>query len=426
MVDDTGVPTVEHPRPHKGPPPHEPVGATEIAHPEFGDALAALIERALDLLHADTAAVLLTDPSGRSLVASAARGIAGEVRQGVRVPIGQGFAGTVAAQRRVIAVQHVGADTVLNPLLRDAGIRSLLGAPLVVDGAVIGVLHVGSLTARRFRDVDHEMLQLIADRAALAIQAELARSQRNAATVLQNWMLPEQPTPVADLDIGARYVAGDQLGIVGGDWYDVLETPSGAVLMVVGDVLGHGLRAAQTMTQLRTVLRTHALTVADPALLLDQLDRYARAYHPGVMATVWCAVLAPDRSRLDMSSAGHPVPLLALPGQAPEPVAVPPDLPVGVTVAGATRRVTSVGFPAGAMVCAYSDGLVERRGLDPDVGLGNLTVALRDAARPDGSPGLSGGGDPSVETICAAVMATVVGDTPVGDDIALLVARRRP
>lgn len=418
MVDDTAVPTTHPHRPRADAPPRTMTGSTQLAHADVGDALTALIERALELLRADTAAVLLTDPSGRSLVASAALGIAGEVRQGVRVPIGQGFAGTVAAQRRVIAVEHVDADTVLNPLLRDAGIRSLLGAPLVVDGHVIGVLHVGSLTTRRFRDVDHEMLQLVADRAALAIQAELARAQRSAATVLQDWMLPEQPTPVADLNVGARYVAGDQLGIVGGDWYDVLEMPSGAVLLVVGDVLGHGLRAAQTMTQLRTVLRTHALTVDDPAVLLDQLDRYARAYHPGVMATVWCAVLSPDRSRLDMSSAGHPVPLLVLPGRAPEPVAVPPDLPVGVTVAGAVRRVTPVGFPAGALICAYSDGLVERRGLDPDAGLDNLTLALHDAVRP--------GDDQNVEAICAAVMATLVGDTHVGDDITLLVARRRP
>ncbi|MGD9990230.1 PP2C family protein-serine/threonine phosphatase [Pseudonocardia sp.] len=423
MVDDAGAPTVAHPRRSAGAPPDVLRGATQVAHPGLGDALTALIERALELLRADTAAVLLTDPSGRSLVASAARGIAGEVQQGVRVPIGQGFAGTVAAQRRVIAVEHVDADTVLNPLLRDAGIRSLLGAPLVIDGEVIGVLHVGSLTTRRFRDVDHEMLQLVADRAALALQAELARTQRNAAAVLQNWMLPEQPTPVPDLDVGARYVAGDQLGIVGGDWYDVLEMPSGGVLMVVGDVLGHGLRAAQTMTQLRTVLRTHALTVDGPAQLLDLLDRYARTYHPGVMATVWCAVLSPDHERLDMSSAGHPVPLLAPPGRAPSAVAVPPDLPVGVSAPGLTRRVTSVEFPAGALVCAYSDGLVERRGLDPDIGLHNLTVALRNAIRPDGTHGDEA---PSVETICAGIMATVVGDTPVGDDVALLVARRRP
>ncbi|GEL25834.1 cyclic diguanylate phosphodiesterase [Pseudonocardia sulfidoxydans NBRC 16205] len=423
MVDDAVVPTVEHRRPLPGTSPTGATGATQVAHPDIADALTTLIERALDLLQADTAAVLLTDPSGRSLVASAARGITGEVQQGVRIPIGRGFAGTVAAQRRVIAVEHVDSGTVLNPLLRHAGIRSLLGAPLMVDGEVIGVLHVGSLTTRRFRDVDHEMLQLIADRAALAIQAELTRAQRNAAAVLQNWMVPEQPTPVPDLDVAARYVAGDQLGIVGGDWYDVLEMPSGRVLMVVGDVLGHGLRAAQTMTQLRTVLRTHALTVDDPARLVDQLDRYARTYHPGIMATVWCAVLSPDDGRLEMSSAGHPVPLLALPGRAPDVVAVPPDLPVGVTMPGATRRVTSVEFPAGALICAYSDGLVERRGLDPDVGLDNLTLALRDATSADGAHGRE---VPSVETICAEIMATVVGGTPVGDDIALLVARRRP
>src|ERR1700733_178906 len=125
--------------------------------------LAALAERVREALQADTAVVLLLDPSGTHLVATAASGLEEEVRQGVRIPVGRGFAGRVAAGRRPVIINRVDATNVINPILLDTGVRSLIGAPLTVSGEVIGVLHVGSLTERVFGSHDADLLQLAAD-----------------------------------------------------------------------------------------------------------------------------------------------------------------------------------------------------------------------------------------------------------------------
>ena len=121
-------------------------------------------------LDADTAAVLLLDRSGRHLIATAASGLEEEVRQGVR-PVGQGFTGRIAAEARPIILDHVDHGNVLNPILLEKGIRSLIGVPLLVNGAVIGVLHVGSVGSRVFTGDDTALLQMAADRAALAVQS---------------------------------------------------------------------------------------------------------------------------------------------------------------------------------------------------------------------------------------------------------------
>ncbi len=115
------------------------------------------------------------------LRARAAKGIEEEVEQGVRIPVGKGFAGRIAAERRPIAIEDVDHADILNPLLRQKGIRSLLGVPLLIEGRVLGVLHVGTLTPREFTAEDSELLQVAADRAALAIDhAILYEHERSA------------------------------------------------------------------------------------------------------------------------------------------------------------------------------------------------------------------------------------------------------
>src|SRR5205807_10587394 len=145
-------------------------------------ALPALLQRAKQTLRADTAALLLLD--GPQLVAVAAAGLEEEVYQGVRIPVGGGFAGRVAAGRRPVILDEVGPTTVLNPILMEKGIRSMLGVPLITDGTVIGVLHVGSLTPRGFTGDDASLLQLAADRAALTVQSLRSADDRIAAEAL--------------------------------------------------------------------------------------------------------------------------------------------------------------------------------------------------------------------------------------------------
>jgi GAF domain-containing protein len=136
---------------------------------EVGDLLHTLLRRVRDLLEADTCAALLLDEGRQELVAREAVGIEEEVEQGVRIPVGQGFAGRVAADRRPVILEDVDHADIFNPILREKGIKSLLGVPLLVHGDIIGVLHVGTLTPRRFTGEDVELLQLAADRVAVAL-----------------------------------------------------------------------------------------------------------------------------------------------------------------------------------------------------------------------------------------------------------------
>ena len=141
--------------------------------------LAELVERTREALQADTAAVLLLDFASGHLVATAAAGLEEEVRQGVRIPVGRGFAGRIAAEHRPVILDHVDHTTVLNPILWAKGIQSMMGVPMVAGGKVIGVLHVGSLTPRQFTSYEVELLQLAGDRAAAsAIRAGSRRSRR--------------------------------------------------------------------------------------------------------------------------------------------------------------------------------------------------------------------------------------------------------
>ena len=224
------------------------------------DFLAELPDRAKDVLQADTAAVLLLDYSSGTLIATAAAGLEEEVSQGVRIPVGRGFAGRIAAEHRPVILDHVDHTTVLNPILLSKGIRTLMGVPMVAAGRVIGVMHVGSLTPREFTGQDAELLQLAADRAATAVRSQTARDDRLAAAALQRSLLPTALPVVPGAEMAARYVPGQ--GVVGGDWYDVFVLPSGELGVVTGDVAGSGLPAAVIMGRMRSALRAYALETA--------------------------------------------------------------------------------------------------------------------------------------------------------------------
>jgi signal transduction histidine kinase len=161
-----------------------------LAHLRLDDLLDALLVRTRRLLDVDTCAILLLDEETDELVACAALGIEEEVEQGVRIPVGAGFAGKIAAQKEPLVLDDVDHGDVLNPILRQKGLKSMLGVPLVVEGDVRGVLHVGSLAFRDFHPDEVELLQLVADRAALAIDhARLFEAERAARERIENVQL---------------------------------------------------------------------------------------------------------------------------------------------------------------------------------------------------------------------------------------------
>ncbi len=367
--------------------------------------LETLVERVREALQADTAAILLLDHPSGQLVATAASGLEEEVQQGVRVQLGKGFAGRIAALGRPVILDEVDHTKVVNPILLARGIRSLMGAPLLTDGRVVGVLHVGTLRPRSFTSQDVDLLQLAADRAALAVQALTTRLDRAAASALQRSLLPSALPSVAGIQMAARYVPGT--GNVGGDWYDVFVLPAGELCAVIGDVAGSGLKAAAIMGRIRSALRAYALETSDPADILSRLEGKLHYFEPDAMVTVLCAVFSPALDEVRVSSAGHLPPVLARPGSATEPADIAPDLLIGFPDVR-PRHVTTLDLPPGTVLCLYTDGLVERRDRPIDEGISKLCSAVTAS-------------DP--ETGCAAVMAAMADYSPHSDDVALLMFR---
>ncbi|HEY3882437.1 MAG TPA: GAF domain-containing SpoIIE family protein phosphatase [Trebonia sp.] len=376
--------------------------------------LSALLERVKAVLQADTAAVLLLDVPAGQLVATAASGIEEEVRQGVRVPLGEGFAGRVAASREPVILDKVDHTTVRNPLLTERGIRSLLGVPLLAGGKVIGVLHVGSLSGRPFGQEDVELLQLAADRAALALYSITSQDNALAAVALQRSLLPTALPSVPGLGLAARYIAGS--GTVGGDWYDVFTVPDGRLAIVVGDVAGSGLEAAVIMGRMRSALRAYVLETADPGTALRMLDRKIQYFEPDAMATVLYGLYTPGTGELVVSSAGHLPPVIAAPGTRAGLLPVRPDPPIG-TADDPARRSATFAVPPGALLCCFTDGLVERRDQPIDQRMDTLAATL-------GKQVAAGAAGASAENACVEVMRALVGNTRSRDDIAVITLSR--
>jgi phosphoserine phosphatase RsbU/P len=365
-----------------------------------------LLDRLQEILKADTAVVLLLDRSGQNLIASAAKGVEEEAIQRSRVPVGEGLIGRIATELQPMLVENIAAVDLYSPLLVQRGIRSVLGVPLIANGALVGVLHVGSLTERRFTGSDVELLQLAADRAALAVKTVTSRAEQAAARALQESLLPTRPPKLPGVEIAVRYVPGT--ADVGGDWYDAFALPTGEVCLAIGDVAGHGLDAAVIMGRLRSALRAYALVSRDPAEVLYNLDNEVQTFEADTTATVLYAVCDPSMDRAEISSAGHLPPVIVPPGQPAAFLDISPDPLIGSDKVR-PRRSTTVKIPQGSLLCLYTDGLVEHR----DQPIGGRLTQLRESLYL-GLP----------EAVCTTVMATLIGRQPAEDDIAMLVLRR--
>jgi anti-sigma regulatory factor (Ser/Thr protein kinase) len=369
--------------------------------------LAELLDRISEILDSDTTAILLLEPGGEMLRARAAKGIEEEVEQGVRIPVGGGFAGRIAAERHPISIEDVDHADILNPILREKGIRSLLGAPLMIEGRVLGVLHVGTLTPREFTPDDADLLQLAADRAAIAIEQAQVDQRRQVAEALQRTLLPASLPAMPGLEIAGRYLPAAG-GSLGGDWFDAFLLPSGRIALTVGDVVGHGVTAAAVMAQLRTALRAYAVESHEPAEVVARVNAMMCQLGPSAMTTLAYLVLDAGDESLELVNAGHPPPLLIDPG-AGESRFLPLQggIALGATAA-ATYRSERLAFPPRAMVVLYTDGLVERRGTSIDDGLEELRALVSDCE--------------DVEGLCSLVAARMVPKAPL-DDVAVVAAR---
>jgi len=376
---------------------------------DVADLLDELLDRVRDLLDTDTAAILLLDPHAGQLLPTAAKGLEEDVRQAIRVPVGHGFAGRIAAERRPLVLNEVAETDVVSPVLLRTGVRSLLGVPIFAAGQLIGVLHVGTFAPRAFTDEDVRLLELAADRASIAGQIRSHKLEQTAALALQRSLLPAQLPDLPGLTAAARYVPGHDFG-VGGDWYDLFTLPSGWLGVVIGDVSGHGLASAVVMGRVRSALRAYALVSDDPAEVLTLLDRKIHHFEAGSLTTALYAMVSPDRETIRLSCAGHLRPLLAVPGRPTTQLDIPVDTPLGLARAHRSRRTTEVALPPHALLLCYTDGLVERRDQVIDVGIKSLTGVIE---------------ADEADAACNTAM-TVVAGGQTGDDIAVLALRRSP
>jgi serine phosphatase RsbU (regulator of sigma subunit) len=308
-----------------------------------------------------------------------------------------------------VVLDVVGPETVVNPILWRSGIRSLLGVPLIADGRLVGVMHVGTYTPRRFSEDDTSVLQVAANRIATTLVSEQSAVDRAAARTLQQSLLPDDLPDVEGLEFCSRFVPAEDFG-VGGDWYDAFQLPDGQIGIVIGDVAGSGLPAAVVMGRIRSALRAYALESASPAEALDRLRRKFNHFEPEHMATVIYLTIAADLDHFLVASMGHLPLVVAAPGDDSVLLACSPSQPIGV--GDADRPVdTTCPLVPGTTIALYTDGLVERRRAPIDDGLERLRSAVR--------PG-------PVDDVCNEVMDALIGGESAEDDVALLLCRRLP
>ena len=382
---------------------------SELGLEELLDEVLVRVQEALGV---DTVAVLLHDPETNQLVARAAKGIEEEVEQGVRIPVGKGFAGRIAAERAAIAIADVDHADILNPILREKGIRSLLGVPLIVEGGLIGVLHVGSLVPRIFGERDLAVLQVAAARVAPGIErarlySALEREHR-VAMMLQRSLLPRELSSVVGTSVAARYLPARDG--VGGDWYDVIELPHGLIGIAIGDVVGHGIRAAALMGQIRFALHAYALEGHPPARTLELVDRYVQTMREHPMATAAYAVFDTETGVLRFATAGHLPPIIVGPTRS-FVVDASPGAPLGAFPYGSCPE-HQMSLDSDEMILMYTDGLVERRSSPLEEGIEELLALVST-------------GD-SAEQACRNAMEGLVPPEGLDDDVALVVLHNVP
>ncbi|HWT07080.1 MAG TPA: GAF domain-containing SpoIIE family protein phosphatase, partial [Xanthomonadales bacterium] len=296
---------------------------------------------------------------------------------------------------------------------RTLAVRSILTVPVVAPAGAI----LGALTCVRdaadprddYRDEDLRFVEEVGRRAGAAIaNAQLYERERRIAVELQAASLPQSLPHVAGLELDADYRPGSDEATIGGDWYDAFVLDDGRVAITVGDVLGHGLHAAVTMTKLRQAMQAAAMVVPDPNVMLDVADKTLRLLDPDGYATALAALYDATARTLTFASAGHAGPAVRTPDGRLEDFTSEGQM-LGLRPGG-ERATNVVPAPPGAVMVFYTDGLTEAT-RDTDEGQRRLHEVL---ARDDIVHG-----DRPARTI----VQQVLGATEASDDIAVLVAR---
>ena len=311
--------------------------------------------------------------------------------------------------------------------IRKFGIHSILSVPIRARGVTLGV--AAFLRGQRpepFEQDDVLLAEELTARAALSLDnARRYTSERTTALALQRSLLPQRLPRQSAVEVASRYLPASVHVGVGGDWFDVIPLSGARVALVVGDVVGHGIHASATMGRLRTAVRTLADVDLPPDELLTCLDDMVSRLSADadaddgagnnagddaendVGATCLYAVYDPVSRRCCLARAGHLLPALVTLDGAVSFLDLPVGPPLGL--GGLPFESTEVELPAGSVLALYTDGLIESRYDDIDLGLERLRRALTHQ-------------EPSLETTCDNILKAVLPERPT-DDVALLLAR---
>jgi len=301
------------------------------------------------------------------------------------------------------------------PVARLVAGASMLLLPLLAGDVMLGFfVCVRRVGFHRFDAYDTEIGMEFARRAALFMDSARRYSRERAtALTLQRSMLPTGLSHPASVEVRHRYLPGSKLIEVGGDWYESIALPGGRVALVVGDVAGHGVRAAVTMGRLRTAIKTLTMLELTPAETLQRLDdlMHELGELEPHFATCVYAIFDSVEGTCELASAGHLPPLLVRPDGTSEFLDVSPAPPLGIGASPIASRTLKI--DDGSLLVMYTDGLVERRTEDIDEGLAGLKKIF----------GPSSPAEP-LEDLCRRTLAGVYDDHQ-RDDIAILIARLR-
>ncbi|MFJ7948540.1 SpoIIE family protein phosphatase [Streptomyces sp. NPDC096354] len=321
---------------------------------------------------------------------------------------------------------HGGADA-------PGGFHSILLLPLLARGETLGLVQFfrgGSSTP--FDEDDLLLAQEIAARAAVSIDnARRYTHERSTALTLQRSLLPQHSVEQSAAVVATRYLPGGSRAGVGGDWYDVIPLSGARVALVVGDVVGRGLRAAATMGRLRTAVRAFAdidlmpdelLTHLDDVVIRLQHEEHEAGQDAGeTTATCLYAIYDPVSRVCSLASAGHVLPAVVTPPDSEaDALAVRsvefPEMPIGppLGLGGLPFETTQLELPEGSLLALFTDGLIQSRTRDVDTARTLLSDVLAGAPESPGPP----------DEICDRLLAALLPCRPA-DDVALLVARTR-
>ena len=297
-------------------------------------------------------------------------------------------------------------------LLRDLALLSALTVPLISEGRPLGTISwVNGETDRRFSPDDIAFAEDLARRAATAIDNSLLHTElREVAERLQEAVRPAELPELVGWQLDAAYSSAGRAS-VGGDFYDVIPLSDGRVGLAIGDVMGRGVAAAAAMSQIRAALRALVAVDPDPRTVMTRLDLLYERFPSDQLVTLVYALADPELDQLSISSAGHPLPVLAGSDGSTTFVPCPAGTLLGAGAPAVSRRATVVPFLAGETLLLYTDGLLERRDEDLEVGEARLLESCRRML----SPPRAGRLDRLVEEL---------RDPSRDDDVAVLAARR--